>query len=92
MGTADVRRDLDESRRLLYMVKASTQTDRYNLVGTLTNALAHHEGNVGADPDEAMAKLIEATEGDDDALAWVEARVGDLTAALAALPDDVDEP
>lgn len=83
----DVRRDLDETRRLLYMVKAASLTNRYNLVGTLTNALSHHEGNVGTDPDEAMANLVDAVSGDPDALEWVKARLGDLADTLAELND-----
>ena len=86
----DVRRDLDETRRLLYMVKAASRTERHNLVGTLTNALAHH-GDIGADPGEAMTRLIAAVEGDAEALAWVEARIGDVT-ELLALPSEDDEP
>lgn len=87
----DVRRDLDETRRLLYMVKAASLTSRYNLVGTLTNALSHHAGNVGTDPDEAMANLVDAVDGDPDGLAWVVARLGDVADTLAEL-DDRPEP
>lgn len=88
MSTSDVRRDLDETRRLLYMVKAASLTGRYNLVGTLTNALSHHDGNVGTDPDEAMANLVDAVAGDPDALDWLKARLGDVEESLAALDDD----
>lgn len=90
--SADARKDLDETRRLLYMVKACHRTERHNLVGTLTNALAHHEGNVGADADAAMDHLIAAIQGDSDALDWVAARIGDTSEALAALPAEDDEP
>lgn len=86
--SAEVRHDLDETRRLLYMVKAASQTERYNLVGTLTNALSHHDGNVGTDPDECMANLIDAVAGEDSALDWVQARLWDVTEALARLESD----
>lgn len=80
--SAEVEKDLDETRRLLYMVKAASQTERYNLVGTLVNAMSHHVGNVGTDPDECMANLIDAVAGDPDALEWVVARLGDVTETL----------
>jgi hypothetical protein len=87
MMSDDVRRDLDETRRLLYMVKAASLTNRYNLVGTLTNALSHHEGNVGTNPDEAMANLVDAVNGDPDALDWVKARLGDISDTFVELND-----
>lgn len=86
--TPEVRHDLDETRRLLYMVKAASQTERYNLVGTLTNAMSHHAGNVGTDPDECMANLIDAVAGEPASLDWVQARLGDLTETLAQLESD----
>lgn len=54
-----VARDRDETRRLLYMALVASRTNRYNLVGTLINALAHHlpEGE-RVDPDEAAEHLI----------------------------------
>lgn len=91
MDVAKVRTDLDETRRLLYMAKAVHRTDRYNLVGTLTHALTHHEGNVGGDAAETMDRLVAAVQGDEGALSWVEARIGDVNEALAALPDSDDQ-
>lgn len=41
IGSGD-RTDFDETRRLLYMALLVPQTKRYNLAGTLVNALVHH--------------------------------------------------
>lgn len=40
----DKARDLDETRRLLYMAIVAPTTKKYNLAGTLINALRHHQG------------------------------------------------
>lgn len=42
MTTPEAVDDLDETRRLLYMALWVGSTDRYELAGTLTNALVHH--------------------------------------------------
>jgi hypothetical protein len=56
------RKDLDETRRLLYMAKAASRTDKYELVGTLVNALKHHQGS--SEPAEViMDRLIRIVEG-----------------------------
>ena len=43
--TDDERRDLDETRRLLYMMKCMPRTKHYEIAGTLINAMRHHQGN-----------------------------------------------
>jgi hypothetical protein len=43
-------RDLDETRRLLYMALLCKGTKKYNLAGTIVNAIKHHQG-VDIDPD-----------------------------------------
>jgi hypothetical protein len=65
--------DFDETRRLLYMALAAPRTKRYNLVGTLVNALAHH--GLEVDPDEAMAQLIDFVENNVDTSRWVQAQI-----------------
>jgi hypothetical protein len=73
--------DLDETRRLLYMALAAPRTKRYNLVGTLVNALAHH--GLGVNPIEAMANLINAVEQPDngEAAGWVHAQIDRIAAS-----------
>lgn len=79
-------RDLDETRRLLYMALAASRTEKYSLVGTLVNALAHH--NLGIDPDEGMDSLVTLVEdGDSDSTATVK----DLIARLTSLLDNPND-
>lgn len=47
-------RDLDETRRLLYMALLVGKTKKYNLAGTIVNAIRHHQD---ADPDTDPAVL-----------------------------------
>src|SRR5262249_61048840 len=48
-ANADRLRDLDETRRLAYMVLAARGTGRDELAATVVNALAHHQSAVGPD-------------------------------------------
>ena len=45
--------DLDETRRLLYMALLASKTKKYNLAGTLVNALRHHSQLTGVAMDDA---------------------------------------
>lgn len=77
-----VRRDRDETRRLLYMALYASRTDRYNLVGTLVNALAHHGS--GLDADEAGEHVLTAVNGGDPT--WVREQIARLTAEMDSDP------
>jgi tRNA A37 threonylcarbamoyladenosine biosynthesis protein TsaE len=59
----DRARDLDETRRLLYGALAAGRTKRWELVGTLTNALVHHSG-IESDPYVLIGQLVEVVEAD----------------------------
>lgn len=76
--TADKNKDRDETRRLLYMALAVPQTEKYNLVGTLTNALAHHGTRL--DPDDVMRHLIAVVNGaGGDSEQWVRDQITEIT-------------
>ena len=80
---ASHQRDLDETRRIAYMALACRETERYELVATIVNALAHHGS--AADPDQAMRHLINITKGGpdvDNSLAWLRGEIGRLTTEL----------
>ena len=73
--------DLDETRRLLYMALLCGRTKRYNLAGTLVNAIRHHQDEFqvrlasaspgdGAALDELLNKAVAAVEGKPDGLTW----------------------
>lgn len=51
--------DLDETRRLLYMMLVASKTKRYNLAGTIINALKHHQ-RVDIDPDASPLHASDA--------------------------------
>lgn len=76
------KRDRDETRRLLYMALYVARTDRYELVGTLVNALVHHGSGLTA--DEVGAKVLAAIEDGDTT--WLREQVDRLTAELDADP------
>lgn len=80
------RRDLDESRRLLYMVlMGAMEGERwFSVGGTIVNALAHHSGIV--DAEQVMENLWKIRNGGGraDALAWVRAVVARINERLEA--------
>jgi hypothetical protein len=82
IGTGD-KTDFDETRRLLYMALVAPRTKRYNLVGTLTNALVHHHAVDDLDADEAAAHVISVVEdANPESIAWVRKQIGRITAEL----------
>ena len=74
-------RDRDETRRLLYVALAASRTKRYNLAGTLVNALKHHQG-VDDDPIDLMDKVVAAVDGQPGSSAWLLEQIQRLTAEL----------
>lgn len=74
--------DFDETRRLLYMALLATRTKRYNLAGTLVNALKHHHA-VDLDTAEITEHVVDAVENPDSASrAWVQEQIDRITAEL----------
>lgn len=75
--------DLDEARRLLYMARLRQRTDKYELAGTLVNALAHHQG--AGDPDEIadhVVAVIEGGKGEEDGRAFLLDQIARITREL----------
>ena len=54
-------RDLDETRRLLYVVLYAPMTANPEIVGSLVNALAHY--GVGVDPEVSAPAIIARIDG-----------------------------
>jgi hypothetical protein len=81
-GTSSTRpsnaEDLDETRRLLYMTLFASRTKRYNLVGTIVNAMRHHQGCKDEDLEERILAQVE-NQADDT---WVRAQIARLTIEL----------
>lgn len=62
LGESD-RKDLDETRRLLYMALLCNRTKKYNLAGTLVNAMKHHQKSE-ADVADLIDRVVGLVEGD----------------------------
>lgn len=85
IGDGDAR-DFDETRRLLYMALAAIRTKKYNLAGTLVNALRHHHA-VTLDADVIMDHVIAVIDGyaDDEtseSYSFLKAQIDRITAEL----------
>lgn len=81
--TDEERRDLDETRRLLYAALAASRTERYNLVGTIVNALRHHQGMLlDRSLSEALSTVVEIVEGSEAADIEAQELIEDITAKL----------
>lgn len=84
IGTGD-KTDFDETRRLLYMALLAPRTKRYNLAGTLVNALAHHHAvddlAVGEITDHVVS-VVEGTGDEDASRTWLRAQIDRITAEL----------
>lgn len=80
----DRHQDADETRRLLYMALIAPRCKRYNLAGTLINALAHHRGDAAIASDALMERVMTIIEGtgDDDDEAWIREQIQRCTDAL----------
>jgi hypothetical protein len=87
IGDGD-KTDFDETRRLLYMALLVNRTKRYNLAGTLVNALKHHHAvddlDVGEITDHVV-NVIERTGIDapaDESEQWLREQITRITAEL----------
>jgi hypothetical protein len=71
-------RDLDETRRMLYMAMLVHETPQYELAGTLVNALVHHQ-HAGL-ANETILHILHALDGIDDD--WLFDQIERITAEL----------
>jgi hypothetical protein len=83
IGDGD-RTDFDETRRLLYMALLATRTKKYNLAGTLVNALRHHHAVDDLAGGEIIENVLAAIEPGEHAAAtgWISEQIGRITAEL----------
>jgi hypothetical protein len=82
---ASRRRDLDETRRLLYMALVlgrASQHQGAELVATIVNALVHHQSAVAV--DEAAVHVAAVVRGDtgSESERWLEAQIERITLEL----------
>lgn len=80
MTEPKVPEDRDETRRLLYAALLSTKVERrYELAGTLVNALVHH--GLGIAEDEATRHVVAVLNGrDETSMAWMREQIDRLSA------------
>jgi hypothetical protein len=81
--TDSARTDLDETRRLLYMTLVVNRTKRFNLVGTVANAMLHHQHYADLGRDELLDLLVDHAEGTESA-DWLNEQIDRLTAEIEA--------
>jgi len=74
--------DFDETRRLLYMALLAPRTKRYNLAGTLVNALVHHHAVDNLNWRDAADKVVSFIEGDSTDPAWLVAQITRISEQL----------
>lgn len=97
MANEDLK-DLDETRRLLYMALCVRRTSKYELAGTIVNALLHHsdliydliEGDV--DPKDVVDLVISAIQGDQAACGWVWETINLATSRMLEAIDESQTP
>ena len=82
-------KDLDETRRLLYMALVFSRTKKYELAGTLINALKHHQRvdiaetpPNGAASEELIDRVVNYVNGKGDPDGWLIGQIGRLTETL----------
>lgn len=73
---------LDEARRLLYMALLRQRTEKYELTGTLVNALAHHhpDGTSAQDIADHLIGVVE--DGNESDRDWLRGQIDRLTEEL----------
>lgn len=75
--------DLDETRRLAYMALLASRTSKYNLAGTLVNALKHHH-SVDLDVNDIADHVVSVIEGSDSSGSetWLRVQINRITEEL----------
>jgi hypothetical protein len=74
-------KDLDETRRLLYMALLMPRTERYELAGTLVHALVHHQ-QVAEPVEQVIENVLAGIEGEPDAQLWLRTQIDRVTDEL----------
>jgi superfamily I DNA/RNA helicase len=81
ISNEDVK-DLDETRRLLYMAMLRQRTEKYELAGTLVNALVHHQG-IDLSPGRVISRVLGVIEdADEDDMAWMQDQIDKISNQL----------
>lgn len=81
-------RDLDETRRLLYGCLMASHTRRWEVIGTVANALLHHGHDVDINSWDLLDLLLGVVERSDaTGKAWIRSQIERINARLAESAD-----
>jgi len=83
---ASRRRDLDETRRVIYMALLAGATNRYELAATIVNALAHHGLAVDSEAAKthALAVVERGRDSGGESRRWLERQIERINAELSS--------
>ena len=88
LHTPATARDLDETRRMIWMVLLAPRTERYEVAATALNALAYHQASAtrNLSPDQIADRIVAYLEGEDDGSAekWLKKQVKRVTRELGS--------
>lgn len=79
--TEGEKRDLDETRRLLYMVILAPMTPHAELAATVINALIHHQG-LDMPATDVIGRVLSYLDGGDGE-SWLWQQIQDITNKLS---------
>jgi hypothetical protein len=74
-------KDLDETRRLAYMALLVVRTEKYELAGSLVNALVHHQ-QVDEPIEQVINRVYAAIEGDEESQGWLREQIARVSGLL----------
>jgi hypothetical protein len=74
-------KDLDETRRLLYMALLVTRIAQYELAGTLVHALVHHQ-QVAEPVEQVIEQVLAGIDGEPHAQQWLQTQIDRVTDEL----------
>lgn len=80
--STDRTKDLDETRRLLYMAMLRQRTEKYELAGTIVNALLHHQSIDMSTPAVISRVLGVIEDADEDDMLWMQQQIGRISQEL----------
>lgn len=82
MDLSESGKDLDETRRLLYMALFRQHTEKYELAGTIVNALIHHHC-VEDDRAEVVGHVLSVIEdGSSESTRWIYGQIDRISGQL----------
>lgn len=82
MDLSESGKDLDETRRLMYMAMLRQRTEKYELAATIVNALLHHQSIDMSTPAVISRVLGVIENADDDDMEWMQVQIDRISMQL----------